>query len=206
MTRRHLDSFGNLPLPEQIVAAGRMLYELGLVDSHSGNLSARAHGHVYATTRGAGMGRLRPEQVRPTTLQVAQPPEVTSEWIVHRAIYQACDASGVRAGAVVHTHPLHANAWALHSARLVPLDSEAGDSVGNIDVLEVTPSSASAQLAQAVSQHLTAHPAVLIRTHGLFVRGETLDEAVMFTCAVEYAARMRVLDLQLQLGKRAGLL
>ena len=168
----------------------------GLVDSHSGNLSARIPaGGWLATRSGTCLGELCEEDLVAITNLDDPPIGVTSEWLIHREVYRQVRG----AGAVIHCHPRHANALAFVSERLLPIDTEAGTLVGEIPVLDLRQPVASAEAAAAVAAAFAAGvAAVLLRRHGLFAWAETFDLALARTSAVEYAAHL--LWLRRQLG------
>ena len=95
----------------EVVAAAREMLRLGLVAGSSGNVSAREGEHVHITPRALPYpehGRGRPGHARPSTARWSPASgEPSSERRVHLAVY----AARPDAGALVHTHSVHATAW-----------------------------------------------------------------------------------------------
>ena len=84
------------------MAVGAALSRRGLIRGREGNLSCRLpDGAILLTPRGADKGRLfGPELVR-CVLEVAPPPEASSEAMAHLEVYRRCPD----VCALVHAHP-----------------------------------------------------------------------------------------------------
>ncbi len=161
---------------------GRDLYRSGLVSSHGGNISVRLGERLLIKRRGVMLSRLRPSDLIETGLfqDDENTPLCSTELIVHRAIYRATPAL-----AVVHAHPRAAVALSFSRDEIVPLDSEGGAVLGRVPVVAVARPSGSPELAQAVARALQQHPIVLVRSHGSFAAGETLEQAFQRTSVLE---------------------
>lgn len=170
-----------------ILATCRDLVTHGLVSGTAGNVSARAGDLVWITPSGMAYATLQPADLVAVGLDGriaagARRPSV--EFPMHLACYAA--HGGVRV--VIHTHPVHVMALAMLGWPLPPvLDSLAGRFGGEVPVLDYAPS-ASAELAAIVGRAVPAHPAMILRQHGLVVTGETLSQALDTTLLVEKSA------------------
>src|SRR5258707_9486715 len=98
-------AWGEQQLREDIVGAGRMMYERGWIAANDGNLTVRLDGErILATPAGACKGRMRPEDLivcDGAGNKISGPGERTTEMAMHVAVYDARPY----VHAVVHTHP-----------------------------------------------------------------------------------------------------
>ncbi|MBN1953715.1 MAG: aldolase [Anaerolineae bacterium] len=174
-------------LYQQIRAIGRDLYVAGMTSSHGGNVSVRQGDRLLIKRRGAMLGRLQPADLVQTGLfdDDQNTPDCSSELIVHRAIYRATSAL-----AVVHAHPRTAVALSFSRDVIVPVDSEGAYILGPVPVVAVERPSGSPELAQAVAAALCERPVVVVRSHGSFASGETLEQAFQRTSVLEEACEI----------------
>jgi len=161
---------------------GRDLYVHNLVSSHGGNISVRFGDRIIIKRRGAMLGRLKPHDLIETGLEkndsgVAR---ASTELIVHRAIYHATPAL-----AVVHAHPRRAIALSLSRDEIIPIDNEGSYLLKKIPVVETEFASGSRQMADTIAGALKSYKIVMMRGHGSFATGQTLDEAFQWTDALE---------------------
>ncbi|MFA6431544.1 MAG: class II aldolase/adducin family protein, partial [Candidatus Margulisiibacteriota bacterium] len=105
---------------EEFRKIGRLLFQQGLVDSHSGNLSIRDGDKIYITKRDSMLGELDDESIVEVGLASGGSEDLASrELPVHRAIYKETGAL-----AIVHAHPISAIAISLTDNKIVPQDAE----------------------------------------------------------------------------------
>lgn len=167
---------------------GRDLFVSGQITSHGGNLSERAGDTIYITRTGSQLGRLHTGDV------VAVPVEpypgsdegASSELVVHRAIYQA----NPEVGGVCHAHSMSAVLCAMLGDMVSPLDSEARLMMGDVPVL-VSPKTVGSELvARLMSETLQTVPVAILRGHGPFAAGATLEEAYRWVSCLEYSCKL----------------
>ncbi len=158
------------------------MYVAQLISSHGGNISIRFGDRVIIKRRGAMLGRLQPDDLIETSLEKDDSALVlaSSELIVHKAIYRATSAL-----AVVHAHPRVAVALSLSRDEIVPIDNEGSYLLKRVPVIAVEMASGSKEMATAVAAMLREYKLVLLRGHGSFATGQTLDEAFQWTSALE---------------------
>lgn len=167
---------------EEFRDVGRDIYVGGMTSSHGGNLSVRVGKRIIIKRRGAQLGRLKPSDFVTTVLN-GEDSGVTlasSELIVHRAIFQKSNAL-----AIVHCHPPTAVALSLTRDEIVPIDNECSYLLHRIPVLSAEYSSGSPQMAAIVSDALREYKLIMLRGHGVFAIGQTLDEALQWVSAFE---------------------
>lgn len=112
----------------------------------------------------------------------------SSESLAHVAIYRA----RADVGAVIHTHSVHASAFAVRGQPIpCVLDEQVISLGGAVEVAEYAPS-ASEELAERAVAVLGERAAVLLRHHGVIGVGADLDEAVAVVELVERVAEICV--------------
>lgn len=184
---------------QSLIRVGRMLYEMGLVDSHSGNLSVREGTTVAITRTGARLGYLAPEDW--VHLDLERPDDqavqiASTEWVVHRTIYQALPVVRL----ILHAHPVYLTTWAWFVDRFVPEDIEGQTHVPEVPILTVQPATASATLGKALVQALADYPVVVVRGHGVFAAGDAIDATLKRLVAAERSAQLAYLARMLRLA------
>lgn len=168
---------------------GRDLFLTGAVSSHGGNLSVRIGDRILITRSGSMLGRLGRDDIVETAIDACPEDEGCSrELVVHRAIYRATDAR-----AIVHAHTVHTIHRSLLSDVIVPLDSESKAILGDVPVVSAAQTIASPEAAEVLSAVLRDHRIAVLRTHGPFAIGATLEEAFYHVSCLEASAH--ILDL-----------
>lgn len=184
--------------PDALFAeVGRDLFLSGAVTTHGGNLSMRDGDRIFISRRGAMLGRMRDGDVMETSMQPCErDADCSRELVVHRAIYVATDAK-----AIVHAHTLHTIYRSMVADSIEPIDSESryviGDSVPVFDPAEKISSSEAAALLSSALRHVSV---AVLRSHGPFAIGESLEDAFYRVSALE--ASCQLLDLRDGVGLR----
>ena len=179
---------------KQFQEIGRDLYVAGLISSHGGNLSLRLGDRLIIKRRGAMLGRLQPHDLVETDLDrndsgVAL---ASTELLVHRAVYKATPAL-----AIVHCHPRAAIAYSLSRDEIVPIDNEASYLLKKVPVIYEEFASGTPEMAKNVAQTLSKYKIVMLRGHGSFAIGQTLDEAFFWSSVLEEACQISVYARQI---------
>jgi L-fuculose-phosphate aldolase len=113
----------------------------------------------------------------------------SSESLLHAAIYRARPD----VGAVIHTHSVHASAFAVAGEPIPPiLDEQVITLGGAVEVAEYG-ASASQELADNAVAALGDRAAALLRHHGAVGVGEHLEEAIAVVELLERIAHIRAL-------------
>lgn len=185
---------------EEVLDAVRRIVAAGLVAGASGNVSRRIptpDGDLYAITASrVAYHRFMIDDVLVVDADVE--PVVgdgipSSESLCHLAVYH----SRPDVSAVIHTHSVHASAFAVAGMRIPPiLDEQVVTLGGAVEVAEYG-ASASEALARSAVAALADRAAVLLRHHGVLATGSELDEAVAVCELVERVARIRALTIAL---------
>jgi L-fuculose-phosphate aldolase len=178
-----------MELYELFANTGRDLFLTGAVSTHGGNLSVRHGDSITITRRGAMLGGLTPDDLVTTRMAACELDEGCSrELVVHRAIYEATDAA-----AIVHAHPIHTIHRSLISDVIEPADSEGKLVLGAVPVLAPAETIASPEAAAMLAETLPGRPVAVLRSHGPFAVGATMEEAFYHVSALEVSCA--VLDL-----------
>ena len=169
-------------LYEEFRDVGRDIYVGGMTSTHGGNLSVRVGKNIIIKRRGAQLGRLKPSDFVVTVLngEDSGVTRASSELIVHRAIYQKTNAL-----AIVHCHPPTAVAISLTRDEIIPVDNECSYILHRVPVVAAELSSGSPEMAKIISEELRKYKLIMMRGHGVFSIGQTLDEALQWTSAFE---------------------
>ena len=180
--RREGESFKRLV--DEFARVGRILFQGGLNNSHSGNMSVRLGDRLVITRRGAMLGELEAGDLVDVGLSEDDSgiALASTEVKVHRAIYAATSHL-----AVVHAHPRTATALTMDREFLIPVDDEGRYYFKRIPVLAVRASIGSDELERELPGMLKDYPVVMVRGHGSFAVGGTLEEGLQVTHALEWS-------------------
>src|SRR5512135_1010524 len=153
---------------------GRDLFTSNMISSHGGNLSIRLGDRVVIKRRGAMLGQLKPHDLIETRLDKNDSGVAlaSTELLVHRTVYLHTPAL-----AVVHCHPRTAIAFSLSRDELVPIDNEASYLLKKVPVVAEEFASGTPEMANKVANALKNYKIIMLRGHGSFATGSTLEEA-----------------------------
>ena len=160
-----------------ILAAGRKIYQRGLVAAHDGNLSVRVgENALWVTPTGVCKGDMTEDMLVKITLDGALlegTRKPSSETKMHLRIYR--ENPDVRA--VVHAHPPAATAFA---AAGIPLDRPVlQEAVVQLGTVPVAPFAlpGSQGVADSVAPFCREYRALLLEYHGAVTWGESMEQA-----------------------------
>ena len=183
-------------LREQICRIGRLLYRNNMIDSGSGNISARlAPERILCTPSGLAKGFMQPEQLIIVNLdgeRVDTPNEAnahlrpTSESPMHLECYRRRDD----VQGVVHAHPPHAVALTLTGHGFS--DCVIPEAIVLLGVIPVTPyaTPSGPENRDAISQLIRQHDAIMLANHGSLTVADNLWEAYLMLETLEHTARI----------------
>jgi len=160
---------------------GKRLFREGLIGGNFGNISVR-HGDGFFITR-TGSFVDHPGDLVFVPLEGEVPRSASSEYRVHREVYRKTSCQ-----AIVHAHPPWAVACSLVSDTIIPQDSEGEMLCPQIPVSSGKPGTD--ELAESVSDNLTAAKLTIARGHGTFAAGKNLEEAYLLTSLAEHSCRV----------------
>ncbi len=170
---------------------GRLLLQLGLITSHGGNASVKEGDYIHITRHDAMLGDLKKGDVIRTPgggKDISKHAKLSKEYPVHREIYETTGA-----GAVIHAHPPNAIALSLTRKKIKPLDAEGIILLGEIPVVvagKTISSVGSREVGKALARALMKGPVAMVKGHGSFAAGKTLEEALCYTSALEDSCKI----------------
>jgi ribulose-5-phosphate 4-epimerase/fuculose-1-phosphate aldolase len=183
-------------LREQIVMFATSIYDRGLTNGSTGNISARlSDGTLLVTPTGSSMGFLDPARISHIgadgRLIAGDAP--TKEMPLHAAFYD----TRAKTGAVVHLHSTHATALSLLDDTdpdnvLPPLTPYAIMRMGKVKLLPFFMPGDPA-MGTAIRGLAGKRSAVLLANHGPVVAGATLEAAVFAMEELEENAKLALL-------------
>lgn len=174
---------------EELCRIAGLLFERGLVSGADGNISMRLKDdQMLITPSGVCKGFLKPDMllIQKFDTQVIEGTlRSTKEAAMHGNIYRVRPDIG----AVIHTHPAAATAFALCRQTLPAgclVETEAV--LGRMALVEYAPAGSTA-LAHAVEEQAEAADILFLANHGIITVGHDLEAAFSRMDAVENAAR-----------------
>jgi L-fuculose-phosphate aldolase len=176
-------------LRADVLAAAKEMLRLGLVAGASGNVSAREGELVHLTPSALPYEEMTEEDLVTLALDgsvVEGGREPSSERRVHLAVY----AARPDAGALVHTHSVHATAWSFLGEPLDTGTEELELAVGGPVLTAAFAASGSDEIAAAAVEALGQRTAVLMARHGVLALGESPARALAVAAVVERQAQM----------------
>jgi L-fuculose-phosphate aldolase len=167
---------------EQFSRFGRELFLQGVNSSHSGNMSVRAGDRIFITRRGSMLANLRDGDIIETGLKDddSHITPASTEIKIHRAIYSRTPAL-----AIVYAHPPFAIALSMDEDEIVPNDTEGIYYFKSIPVVAAKLTAGSDEVQELLPPLLENYKAAMVRGHGSFAVGQTLEEAFQWTSSLE---------------------
>ncbi len=178
---------------EQFREFGRDLFLRGLISSHGGNMSIRQGDKITITRHGAMLGRLSESDLLEVGVDEGHEPSNETggmspsfDLAAHRAVYQSTDAR-----AILHAHPPHALALSMLEDEIVLVELEASYLLKRIPVLKLRGIEFYDENARiAIPKALQNHVIVMVRGHGSYAAGLTLEDAYRWTSTLEENCRI----------------
>jgi L-fuculose-phosphate aldolase len=181
---------------KELVRVGRIIFESGLTDTHGGNISMRIDDYILIKKSGKMLGYLESADIVVTTLEENREldAEASIEVKVHRAIYKTLpEVKGI-----VHAHSPYTVACSLVYDEIIPLDSEGRLLLGKVPVLSAKKVVSSDEVAEKLPELLKKSPVAVVKSHGPFAVGKTLEEALKYLSALENSCKiisiMRIME------------
>jgi len=192
----------------QVATHLRYLYELGLMPWSSGNISIRTKDHILIKASGIPYHKVNWEQYPPRYNKLVvildmdgntieeNSPKPSVDTPIHLGVYHR--RSDITA--IVHTHSIYATAFAAMGLSIRCLTTMQADVFGG-DI----PCSAFLDdhdsIAAAIATATIHCPATLLRRHGVFTVGKSIEEAVRGAVLVEEVAKVGFLARQMGLAE-----
>ncbi len=184
-------------IKDEIIRAGRKLWERHYVDGNGGNISCRiTQDYVLCTPTMCSKGDLTPADLSLVDMQndrICGDRPHTSEVLLHLEIYKAVP----QARAVIHCHPPHATAYAITG--LVPQGDVIPEQEVFIGPVVVTPyeTPGTKEFAETVLPYVRKHNTILLGNHGIVCWADTVTHAEWLTEIVDTYCRTIMLAASL---------
>lgn len=189
--QRHMDAWspGGAELKAELVRYYRWLRQYGCNDSHSGNASVRVGDAFWVTPTGACADTLEPVDLVKCHLEGPCSPGASLDAPLHQLVYRRQP----EATAVLHSHGPHSVAMSFAGEDFRPADFEGQYYFENVPVLSVSFDDYLEKAPEAVAGVLADNPVAMVRGHGVYAWGETLNRAYKWTCSLELSAQTYII-------------
>jgi L-fuculose-phosphate aldolase len=177
--------------------------------THGGNISVSDGTNIWITRTAARLSRITPSDIVQCAWEASEKDvNASMELVVHREIYHALARKvareAVAAGtssasasdtfgtkAIIHAHCLYANLQSFFADKIEPVDSEGKLLLGEVSVLACEQTVASAEVGLKLAELAEGGTRIaVVRGHGPFVIGESLENALQLLSALEYSAHL----------------
>jgi len=170
---------------EDIIKIGRALLALGFQNTHSGNISTRDDNDIYITKTGSMLGHLEKHDI---VLPGLHEPKAglfqsSSETGIHREILKFSKAA-------IHAHTFPATMLSYSLDEIIPIDCLGQCHIRSVPISEFEYPVGSKEMEEGIPEALKEHPAMIVRAHGPFVRGSSLNEAFFFLSVLDYSSEI----------------
>jgi len=170
------------------------MLESGLVVNTSGNVSIRVDDKIVITPNGMPYAELEARDIVVLDMQgnmLSGELLPSSETPLHLAVY----VSNPGAGAVVHTHSVHATAVSTLVQELPAIHYQIADLGGPVPVAPYQTFGSQA-LADELSDTICGRNAALMQNHGSVTIGATVEQALARSITLEWLARVYLVASQ----------
>lgn len=178
-------------LKEEMIAVGELLWREDLAGGLNGNISRRVDKDtILLTAHGTCLGNLETKDILAMKLdgEMLEGGTVSTEKLLHAEIYKNFSD----AQAVIHTHTVYTNAFFLENETFVPRIFEAKMSLGVVRSVEQTTPAVTD--AAPVIEALRSSNVVVLRRHGVVVKGGTLFDSFLLIQALEEAVKTEAIS------------
>lgn len=185
-------------LKEEILRAGKKLWDRQYVDGNGGNISVRLSPHfVLCTPTLCSKADLSMEDLSLVDLdnnRICGERPQTSEILLHLEIYKAVPT----AKAVIHCHPPYATAHAI--AGMVPQGNLLPEQEVFVGPVALAPyeTPGTREFARTVLPYVEDHNTILLTNHGIVCWGDTVTHAEWYVEVVETYCKTVMIAAQLR--------
>lgn len=158
---------------------------LGLQNTHSGNISVRWGKDFFITKTGSMKGHLEDRDIILVGLEEPRSGlfQASSETGTHQKILSF-------SGAAMHAHSLASVLLSYRHSSLQPVDALGKLYLQEIPIIEFEYPVGSPEMERDIPLCLQKYPAMIVKTHGPFTHGRTIEEAFFRLTVLDYSARI----------------
>ncbi len=184
-------------LKRQVLEANLMLPAYGLVAWTSGNVSGRQPGSDFVAIKPSGVRyeHLSLDDIAVVDLdgRLVEGLRPSVDAATHLYVYRARPD----VGGVVHTHSTYATAFAALGRPIEPCLTALADEFGGAIPVGAFAPIGGEEIGREIVRSIGNSPAILMRQHGVFTVGKTVEAAVKAAVMVEDAARTLWVAMQI---------
>lgn len=181
-----------MDLKEDLIRHYQWLRQYGCNDSHSGNASVREGDHFWVTPTGACADMLGVDDLIECPIHGACGEGASLDAPLHQKVYQ----NNPSAWAVLHSHGPNTVAITLDGEDFEPVDFEGQYYFPHVPVVTIPYDRYVDESPELVGEALGDHRIMVVRGHGVYACGETLNLAYKWTCSLELSAKTAVIARQ----------
>ncbi len=170
---------------EELVRYYRWLRIYGNNDSHSGNASVREGESFWVTPTGACADTLQVSDLVECRVNGGLGAGASLDAPLHQKVYQ----NRPDALSVLHSHGPYSVALTLNGEPFNPVDFEGQLYFPQVPVITIPYDQYVSLAADAVSKCLAENRIAIVRGHGVYTAGETINLAYKWTCSLELSAK-----------------
>ena len=184
----------DVELAEKVALACNILAIGGHGDFTAGHVTGREPGqnYLHMKSRGLGLDEITAKDILVIDLEgnkVAGSAGRHSEYPIHTEIYKMYPETNC----VIHTHPFFSIIVG-STGENINVISNVGAFFSDIPVFsETTQLVSTPELGKSVAGCLNGHMALILRNHGVVVRGSSIEEATVQAILLEKAAKFHVM-------------
>lgn len=172
-------------LRDELVRYYHWLRRYGYNNSHSGNASVRDGDRIWITPTGACADTLAAAELIACNIDSAVAPGASLDTPLHIEVYRR----NLRARAVLHSHGPYSVALTLNGEDFVPIDFEGHLYFPNVPVITIPYDDYPRDSPERVAGALAENPIAIVRGHGVYACGASLNLAYKWTCSLEQSAK-----------------
>ncbi len=173
---------------EEFIKIGKKLQQEGLIHSTAGNMSVRKENFIHITRTGSTLGELKPSDILKVNLKDTKKDKGASvEVNVHRAIYNFSS----EISAIVHAHPVYSVVLSFKNKFIKPIDAEAKFFLKEVPVIYWCKDTIGSKcIESSISKLISKYKIVVIKGHGAFSSGGSLEEAFRLLSILESSCKI----------------
>jgi L-fuculose-phosphate aldolase len=171
---------------KDLVRHFQWLRQYGLNDSHSGNASCRTPEGMTITPTGCCADSLCGDDLVDCPLDGPLPESASIDAALHAAVYR----SRPDVNAMLHSHGPYSVAVTMGGGDFQPPDFEGRYYFAQVPVVDIEYDRYLEESTLALGRVLRECNVVIMRGHGVYACGETIDQAYKWSCSLESSARL----------------
>ena len=165
-----------------LINTGKFLYAKGYVEANGGNISARVNrDYIIIKKTGVRLDSLKPKDFLVVNILNNPPPKVSSDYFIHRHIYQNTDHKYV-----IHVHPKNIIALSLSQNSINPVTYDSEILLG--DSVEIYDPPTHQDLVKIISKSSLSRGVIVEKGHGVYVAGDSIDFVINLIEVLDHIA------------------